>query len=102
MIKFNAKIGVFTALFLSASLSACMMPVGYTYVKDANAMANNLVTIIKVEPTKIYDATAASLVGPLAGAKATGIKYTIADSSGKTYQVLQPATCNRQISAKGW
>lgn len=73
------------------------MPVGYSYVKDANAMANNLVTVVKVEPTKIYDATAVSLVGPLAGTKATGIKFTIADASGKTYTVLQPATDKYQL-----
>jgi hypothetical protein len=97
MSKITRELLACSAILMVASTSGCMMPVGYTYVKDANAMANNLVTVIKVEPTKIYDATAVSLVGPLAGANATGVKYTIADSSGKTHQVLQPATDKYQL-----
>jgi hypothetical protein len=91
MSRFNQALLALTAIFLVGTTSGCMTPIGYSYEDDANVLYSGLVTVIKVERVKIYDATALTLVGPLAGAKATGIKYTFIDVLGETHAVLQPS-----------
>ena len=91
MSRFNHALLVITAIFMVGTTSGCMAHIGYSYEDDANVLYSGLVTVIKVERVKIYDATALTLVGPLAGAKATGIKYTFIDVLGETHAVLQPS-----------
>ena len=87
------------ACALLASLAGCSVPVGYSFVKNANQVANSEVTIIEVNQKKIYDATAAALVGTLAGAQASGTKIKFVDGSGKIQEVLQPATDRYELRA---
>lgn len=92
MPKIRQKIVSVFSILMLVTASGCMMPVGYSYVKDTNTLANVIVDVVKVEQKKIYDTTEVFLVGPLAGSKATGVKYSVTDMTGKVTQVLQPKT----------
>ncbi|MGC2520886.1 MAG: hypothetical protein WA373_17475 [Burkholderiales bacterium] len=81
-----------------AGLSGCMT-VGYSTAKDPNRVSKWNVTIVEIEPQKIYNAMGVAWVGPFANVEHIGQKITFIDSTGAKVTIVQPISNRYELKA---